>query len=480
VTEPLFVGVDLGTARVKVGVFDRHGTQQALRIVRHARGAGPDHGAITQDASAWWRAVCRALRAVSATVEVARIAAIAVCGQGPSLVSTDARLQPRGPALTWLDKRAGAEAQELAGAIGRPVDAGHYIAKALRQSRVEPDPGRRWYFQAWDYLASRLCGTPHTSSLWLEDELAASGLPREHFPPYYSAGSVVGPLDAAAARVTGLPMGIPVVAGTNDGIAACIGSGLTKKGQATILGGTSGGFVLCWDPVPGAWTPPAGAYPEPPGLRYLGATIASSGLMLDWLAGIFGARDLDLWLPEAGAIPAGAGGLVVLPYIAGAYLPYAADGHGPVDDPAARAIIFGLSTQHSRAHLIRAALEGVAFAIRQVYDATISQAAPPLETLTVGGQAHSALWNQIKADVLAIPVLVPGVVEAGSLGAACLAVAGSGHAASIWEAAARMVQVVGRLEPDPNHTQLYDRLYRGVYSPLYPQVRDLYSQLSWP
>jgi xylulokinase len=410
-------------------------------------------------------------------VEVSRIAAIAVCGQGPTLVTTDARLHPRGAALTWMDKRAGAEARELAALIGRSVDPGHYVAKALRLSRVDPDPRRRWHFQSWDYIASRLCATPHTSSLWLEDELAASGLPREYFPPYYPAGSPVGVLSDEVAGATGLPTGIPIVAGTNDSIAACIGSGLTRKGQATILGGTSGGFVLCWEPVSGAWAPPAGAYPEPPDLRYLGATIASSGLVLDWLAGVFGVQDLDQWLPRAGTVKAGADGLVLLPYIAGAYLPYTAEGRAPVDDPAARAVLFGLRTLHTRAHLIRAALEGVAFAIRQVYEATVRQAAPPAATYTVGGQAHSALWNQIKADILGIPVLVPEVVEAGTLGAACLAAAGSGHYASIWTAAEAMIRVATRLEPVPERCRLYDKLYGEVYSPLYPRLRDLYRHL---
>src|SRR6185312_17412671 len=98
---------------VKVGIFDRSGSLYALRIIPHAGRLTPQRGAVTQDAAGWWRAVCAALRAVSASVDASSIVAIAVCGQGPTLVAADARLHPRGPALTWMDKRAQEEADEL-------------------------------------------------------------------------------------------------------------------------------------------------------------------------------------------------------------------------------------------------------------------------------------------------------------------------------------------------------------------------------
>jgi xylulokinase len=477
VSEPLFVGIDLGTARVKVGIFDRQGRQQALRIVPHAGLMTAERGEVTQDAAGWWHAVCKALRAVSAAVDVDRIAAISVCGQGPTLVSTDARLRPRGPALTWMDKRATDEAAALGRKIGHAVDPGHHVAKALRLSHVDPDPRRRWYFQAWDYIAARLSGVPHASSTWFEDELAASGLPRDHFPPYVAPGQPVGSLTAAAARSCGLRAGMPVVAGTNDSIASCIGTGLTERGDSVILGGTSGGFVLCWDPVPGAWAPPPGTYPEPPGRRYLGATISSSGLALDWLASLFGTHEYGALLDGAATVPPGSDGLLLLPYIAGLFLPYTVDERAPVADPDARGVFFGLRASHSRAHLVRAVLEGVAFAVRQVHDATVAQAGPTPATFTVGGQAHSPLWNQIKADVLGISVLTPEVVEAGALGAACLAAAGSGHYPDMWVAARAMVRVANRLEPDPVAHNLYDRRYAEVFMPLYPQVKDLFPRL---
>jgi sugar (pentulose or hexulose) kinase len=199
--------------------------------------------------------------------------------------------------------------------------------------------------------------------------------------------------------------------------------------------------------------------------------------MLDWLASLFGMRDYDRWLPEAASVAPGADGLVLLPYLSGIFLPYTVDERAPLADPAARGVFFGLGAQHTAAHMLRATLEGVAFAVRQVYEATVAQGGPATAICTVGGQAHSRLWNQIKADVLGQQVQVPTEVEAGALGAACLAAAGSGYFPDMWAAAETMVQVAIRLEPNPAAYRRYTQLYTQVYKPLYPRVKDLFPRL---
>jgi xylulokinase len=473
-SDPLLIGVDLGTARVKVGIFDPLGTQHSLSIVPHSTLLGP-HAQVTQDAEVWWEAVCRGIRETIADVDAAHVTALSVCGQGPTLVATDAALRPRGPALTWMDQRADREARELAERLGRPVDPSRHVAKALMLAQREPDQERRWFFQAWDMIASRLCRVPMTSSAWDEQEIAAADLPRAQFPPYIAAGTSIGVLDRDLARALGLPDGVTVIAGTNDSIASCIGSGTIERGRSVILGGTSGGFVVCWDRLPGIWTPPPDTYPEPEGLAYLGAAISSSGLLVDWIASLTGAAAYDGWVEQAAAVPAGADGLVLLPYIAGIYLPYAADERAPLNDPAARGLLFGLDLRHTSMHLVRAALEGVAYAVRQIYELAQAQGGVTVETVSVGGQAHSDIWNRIKADVLGLPVLLPRVREAGALGAACLAAAGSGLYSDIWQASRAMVHLEQRLNPDPVAHARYDELYGSVYSALYPRLRDLFA-----
>lgn len=474
--DPLFAGIDLGTSRVKVGLYDMAGHQHALHTVAHSAALGPE-GSAMQDAEIWWWAVCAAMRAVTGAGAGVRVAALAVCGQGPSLVATDAQFRPVGPALTWMDRGAEPEADWLAERLGRPVDASQHVAKAMRLARLVPDTEPRWYLQAWDYIAARCSGVAATSSAWDEAEIGASGLPRRRFPLYVPAGEPIGRLSAETAAATGLTAGIPIVAGTNDSIASCIGSGTISRGRSLVLGGTSGGFVICWDPVPGAWVPSPDTYPEPAGQRYLGATLASSGLVVDWLARLCGMATYDGWLEQAASVPPGAEGLVLLPSLAGLYLPYARDRGAPINDPEARGVLFGIGTIHGTAHLVRAALEGVAYAVRQVYEITLAQGTTTTETWSVGGQARSETWNRIKADVLNVPVVVPEVLEAGALGAACLAAAGSGHYPTMWEAAAAMVHAAYRIEPDPANHARYIALYRQVYASLYPRLADLFHLL---
>ena len=472
----LYAGIDLGTSRVKVGIFDHEGRQIRMEVIAHSPLLFTAEVA-TQDPTGWWAAVRDGLRRAVAGLEPAYIAALAVCGQGPTLVGADAALQPLGRALTWMDQRAHEEAGELSALLGRQVDASRLIAKALRLTRREPDSRRRWFLQSWDFLAALLCGVPHTSAAWDAAEIAVSGLPADHFPPYVVPGRPVGVVTASAARETGLAAGTLVVAGTNDSIASCIGSGLVEQGQGAILGGTSGGFVLAWGPVPGLWTPPPDTYPEPPGLHYLGATISSSGLALDWVASLCSAGDYDAWLARAADIPPGADGLVLLPYIAGVYLPYSADGRAALDDPSARGVLFGLGLRHDTTHLARAAMEGVGFAVRQLYEATVAQAGPPSAIWSVGGQARSLLWNQIKADILGRPILIPAVVEAGALGAAALAATGEGRFEDVWQAARAMTHQADQLEPDSTAHERYSQLYEEVYSRLYPRLADLFPLL---
>jgi xylulokinase len=328
------------------------------------------------------------------------------------------------------------------------------------------------YLQAWDYIAVRLCGVPFTSSTWDDAAIAAAGLAADRFPPYSACGTVAGAVSEDAAARTGLPAGLPVIAGTNDSIMGLIGCGATARGRGSALGGTSGGFAVAWDETPGAWRPPPGTYPEPPGLQYFGAATAATGRILDWClaatAGPLPDKGERDWEAEAALVPPGCAGLILLPYLAGERAPFR--------DPAARGLYFGLSLHHGAAHLVRAALEGVAYAVRHVMESTIERGAQVYDVRVFGGQARSALWNRIKADVTNRPVLVPAITEAGALGAAIVAAAGSGASPSIWEGAERMVRIVSRIDPDPRAAEVYDAAF-AIYRELYPRLRDLFPAL---
>jgi len=470
----LLIGLDLGTSGVVAGVFDATGALCGLAEASYDVTVR-ELGAATvaeQDPQLWWEATVAALRAATASCDQHRLRAVCVGGQGPSLVAVDARGRPTASSLIWMDTRAAAMEAQLAQSGGTPGAGLTLVAKALWLEHNDPRRARdtAHYLQSWDYIALRLCGVPFASSPWDGPAVAASGLPAGRFPPFVPCATVAGTLTTAAHQATGLPVGLPVVAGTNDSIMGLIGCGATERGRGAALGGTSGGFAVAWDATPGAWRPPPGTYPEPPGLRFFGDATAASGRILDWCLAATGRASAATggWEDEAAAIPPGADGLLMLPYLAGERAPFR--------DPQARGVYFGLALNHTPAHLLRAALEGVALSVRHVMEATITQGAQVHEVRVFGGQARSALWNRIKADATNRPVLVPQVVEAGALGGAIVAAAGVGLYPSIWAAAAAMVRIAARIEPDPRAAAVYDQAF-AIYRELYPRLRDLFPLL---
>jgi xylulokinase len=220
--------------------------------------------------------------------------------------------------------------------------------------------------------------------------------------------------------------------------------------------GTSGTFsTVCLPPL---------GYPMM-GLNILGSATNTSGKALDWFVERIaptGSAYADV-LADAATVPPGSDGLLFLPHLAGE--------RAPERDPRSRGAWVGLTLGHDRRHLLRALLEGVAFGFRSIQDWVESVDVSVRDVRCVGGQARSELWNQIKADVLNRPVLVPEVIEAAVLGAAILAAVGIGAYPDLEQAIAAMVRISRRLEPDERNAALYSRLldsYRG----LYPALRE--------
>jgi xylulokinase len=268
-------------------------------------------------------------------------------------------------------------------------------------------------------------------------------------------------LPAAAAELC-LPSGLPVVAGVNDAIATFLGAGLTVAGQAIDTGGTSGGFglyVATPVSVPSLWT---GAAPLP-GLWYVGGAMAGTGKALEWFVAdaLGGVVPLATLLSEAARVPAGSGGLVFLPYLAGE--------RWPLHDPSARGAFVGLTLQMGRGHLARAVLEAAAFAIRHVARPVGDAGLPFTELRVTGGTAASRLWNGIKADVLGVEVAVPQVTEASLVGAAILAAVGVGAHRDLRAGIDAMVRVAERITPNPGAVAAYDQVF-GVYEELHARL----------
>jgi xylulokinase len=263
-----------------------------------------------------------------------------------------------------------------------------------------------------------------------------------------------------------LPAGIPVVAGVNDGMASVLGAGLRTPGDAVDTGGASGGIAICADrplTLPGVYSAPAPL----PGRWILGGAMAALGASVDWLrSAVLGERwTADELFAAAAAVPAGADGLVFLPYLAGE--------RAPIFDEAARGAFVGLTLAHGPAHLARAVLEGGAFAVRHVAEPILAAGFPLRELRPAGRPAPGDLWARIKADVLGVPAAIPAIGETAALGAALLAAAGVGAVPDLEAGVAAMTASARRLEPDPAAHARYDQLF-AVYRDLYPALKPAF------
>ncbi len=502
----LVLGLDLGTSSVKAGLYDAagrtHGSGQAGYPITRGQG-----GLAEQLPEDWWQAASAAVRQALREGGVApeRVAAAGLSGQVGTHVLLDRAGQPLRPAISWQDTRARLEAVEVRDRLGRarlaenlgldlPPGAAWPLPRLLWLSRHAPaDLARAWrLLLAKDYVAFRLTGELATdASSWrgllrlpgaeiAVELLRELDLPLDLLAARLPPSAVMGHVSPAAAEACGLAAGTPVVTGWNDLNCGLLGTGVVRPGMGFDIGGTSEHLGLA---LPAGGPLPADGLMLAP---YLGDDLAGAsraarvcygvtsagGGSLDWYANALAhaaGTQADLEAAAASA-PPGAGGLIFLPYLNGE--------RAPMWDADARGVFFGLNSAHRQAHFARAVLEGVAFSLRQVLALVEAAAGARVDRLHAsGGPARLALWNQIKADVLGRPLVIPRETHAACLGAAMLAAIGSGWFSGAAPAAEAMVQFASDVQPNPANSARYDALF-AVYAGLYPQLRGAYAQLA--
>jgi xylulokinase len=493
------LAVDCSTTAAKAVVWNDRG--EALSEGRQPfdlRQPRPGWG--EQDAEDWWTSTVAAVRRAVGGVDPSRIKAFAVTHQRESFVCLDEAGAPLRPAMLWLDVRATAQVEAYGNehvhkTTGKPPNPTPAWYKLLWLAEHEPETIERvgTVADVHAFLVHRLTGRRVTSwasadPLGLVDMttfdydeglLAAVGLNRAQVPETCAPATVIGELGEEAARLTGLPAAVPVVAGAGDGQCAQLGSGVTTPGRVSLnlgSGVVSGAhsdsylygraFRTMAAAVPGAYS--------------LETFMGGGTIILNWFVSKFAGfdpREAGLEItPEqvlevaAADLPPGADGLLVLPYWTGSLTPYW--------DHNARGILLGLSGIHSKAHLYRAVLEGIAFEQRLLTDgAEAAMGTPITEVVTLGGGSRSAMWCQLIADVMRRPVSVVAQPESTCLGAGMLAAAAVGIHASVPAAAAAMSGTVQRYEPRSEASATYDRLF-DVYRDVYPANRELFARLS--
>ncbi|RVU20835.1 sugar kinase [Streptomyces antnestii] len=474
-----FLGVDIGTSSSKGVLVDASGTVVATAVHRHTV-SRPKPGHVEMDPEVWWEEFCGITRELLAGDR--QVDAVGVSGMGPCVALADAANRPLRPAILYgVDTRATAQIERLDAQLGREAVLDR-CGSALSTQAVGPkvawvaehEPevfatARRLFMPA-SFLAHRLTGAyvldHHSASQsvpfydaraqdwyrpWVEAVWPHAQLPELRWP-----GDLAGAVTAEAAAVTGLAPGTPVITGTIDAWTEAVSVGATRPGDLMLMYGTTMflvATVIGQLRVPELWST-VGAFP---GTRSLAGGMATSGAVTEWLRGLFGSPDHADLLAEAAASGVGARGLAMLPYFAGE--------RTPIADPDARGVIAGLTVEHTRGDLYRAALEATAHGVRHNIGAMRKAGAAIERVVAVGGGTQGGLWTQIVSDVTGLPQDVPTVTVGASYGAARLAAQLIEKAdIAVWN------PVREQRVPDPAAVGAYDRLH-GLYRDLYPATR---------
>jgi xylulokinase len=486
----VLVAVDVGTSGARAAAFTLDGLQ-LLEVRRAYPTSMPRDEWAEQDARRWRDASLSALGALIRQLGPGSlIHAIGLTGQCPSVVPIDRRGEPLRPGIIYRDNRATEEAAQirerfgveaLHARTGHVLEAFHVAAKLLWIRAHEPDvfEAAAHFVEPSDYVTLALTGEVATDwtiaaasgmldlrrRRWAADLLEGVGLDPARLPSIHPSWAVVGELRPALVRRFGLPKAVPVVAGAGDSIACAFGAGVTTGGPASEMAGSS----TCINTVVEEPLSDLAVTHYPSAVRPQGYVtelgINTSGEAVDWIATlVYGGREGRARGPdfanldrEAAAVPPGAEGLVFVPVL----------GDGERDDPTLRGSAIGLSLRHGRASLARALMEGIAFAIRAHLE-TLGHASTPATELRVSGRPANLLtWNQIKADVLGIPVVrVPG--DATAAGVAMLAGLGVGVYRDPEAAlAARLLDepVQPNAENHERYEAIYERYRAAVASP---------------
>lgn len=479
--------------------MDEHGRVVASATEEHAPFATPQIGWAEQSPEDWWRACGIAVRKAlqKANLTGNDIACVGYSGQMHGAVMLDEHDAVVRPALIWCDVRTEAQCRELTEKIGaerlieltcNPALANFTVTKFLWVRENEPQNWNRVrsVMLPKDYVRFRMTGeraidmADASGTLlldvahrrWSKDVLQAAGIDERLLPALYESPDVCGKVSAAGAQATGLKVGTPVVAGAGDQAAGATGMGIVAPGAVSATIGTSGVVFAATDrpamdrhgrlhtfchAIPGRW-------------HVMGVTQAA-GLSLRWFRDQFGSGKDDGRDPyerlsdEAATMPAGCDGLLWTPYLMGERTPHL--------DPQARAALVGLTASHTRAHVIRAIMEGVAFSLKDTFTIFGEMNVPVNRIRLGGGGARSPLWQQIQADIYGHEVEMVEAEEGAAYGAAILAGVGAKTWPTVDAACSAIVRVKQKVQPKTANAAILRDSYEK-YRRVYPATREIF------
>lgn len=503
----VFLGIDIGTSGTKTLAINPRG-----KILAEATALYPSYHPkplwSEQDPEDWWQAVVKTIRAVvkQARLKPADVKAIGLSGQMHGSVFLDKRDRVIRKAILWNDQRTAAECAEierLAGGrreliqmVANPALTGFTAPKILWFRRHEPklfEKTRRILLPK-DDVRRRMTGEYATDMsdasgmllldvarrTWSKKLLAALELDSDLLATCYESEESTGKLTAEAARLLGLTTDCIVVGGAGDCAAGAVGNGIVSQGTLSTSIGTSGIMFVHSDDVK---IDPEGRLHTfchaVRGKWHMMGVSLSGGGCLQWFRNQLCQAEIaaskkskkdpyEILSSEAADIPPGSEGLIFLPYLSGERTPHA--------DPDARACFVGLTLAHRRGHMVRAIMEGVAYAMRDSLAIIRELDVPVRQIRASGGGSKSPLWRQIQADVFGQKVVTLNAEEGPAYGVALLAAVGGGAFKNVEEACAATIRVVKQTPARPRAAQYYDcgfPIYQRLYRALKPEFKAI-------
>lgn len=500
------LAIDNGTQSIRALVFNPRGNLIAKQRIPIEPYYSTAPGLAEQDPEVFWRAVCEACQGLWAQgVDKSSLAAVALTTQRSTIINVDKNGKPLRPAIIWFDQRRTEGLKPVGGlwgvafaVVGASETVAYLQAEAeanwIRTHQPEVWKETHKYLFLSGYLTYRLVGQfvdsvacqvgyvtfDYKAQTWAKPwdwKWQAVPIEKRILPDLVPAASPLGMISAEAASATGLPQGLPLIAAAADKATEVLGAGCMEPHMGCLSYGTTVTINTTHkkyiEVIP--LLPP---YPAAvPGQYSFEIQVQRGYWMVTWFKHEFGLRELkiadergiepeDLFDELVHSVPPGSDGLVLQPYWSpGLRFP----------GPEARGAIIGFSDVHTRAHIYRAILEGLAYAMREGAERTAKRSGIPVTELRVaGGGSQSDAALQLTADVFGLPASRPHVYEASGLGAAIDAAVGAGIHPDFPTAIREMTHVRETFEPDANAHMRYDDLYHGVYKKMYERLKPLY------
>lgn len=497
------IGIDIGTSGTKTVLFDTSGVTIASSTKEYSL-YQPQNGWAEQDPADWWEATRLSLKEVlsKSNVNNENIKGIGLSGQMHGLVLLDGDGNVLRPSIIWCDQRTAKECREITERVGverlieitaNPALTGFTASKILWVKNNEPEIYEkcRKILLPKDYIRFKLTGEFATEVSdasgmqlldivkrnWSDEVLSKLEISSDLLAPVYESVVISANVSKKAAELTGLKEGTPVAGGAGDQAAGAVGNGIVKEGLVSSTIGTSG-VVFAHTSMPvidqkGRIHTFCHAVPNT--WHVMGVTQAA-GLSMKWFRDNFCNSEIEtaklmeidpyiLLDKEAETVPAGANGILYLPYLMGERTPHL--------NPAARGVFFGLSAIHTKKDMLRAVMEGVSYSLLDCMEILRETGISVDEVRASGGGGKSKLWRQMQADMFGCDVQTINSSEGGALGVAILAGVGVGIWPSVEQACSQIIKVQSVVSPIYENTKVYRERYQ-TYKNLYQNLKDMF------